>query len=207
MPPENRWRAFAMTRRKLVVIGAVVLVVVAAGIAVLLTGVGRHSTASPSSSAGVPADFVEFRDPQAGFALDYPGSWNRLQSSDPQVVLIAAQNAQNSFLVRVVNLPFTVGPQNIAAAKQLTDRIVTSNGNVTLLKQPEQIEVAGLPGYFYFYSFPDSDTGQTAVHSHFFLFKGGTMIAIVFQVEPLAQFPALAPTFDKIISTFRTLPA
>lgn len=204
----------AMLRKRVVIIVAAVLV--AGVVATLAAGLGQRmftappppaAAASPSTSSpnNAPADFVEFRSEQGGFAVSHPKSWKRLKSNDPQVALIAANEQQDSFLVRVVQLDAAVGQQQLPAAKKLTDRIVNSNKSMKLLSQPQQIELAGLPGYFYFYSFEDPATKQTGAHSHFFVFDGKKMITIVFQSIPMERFPQVAPTFDKITSSFRVL--
>lgn len=202
----------AMRRKRVIIIVAAVLV--AGVVAWLAAGFGQRmlaappppaAAAAPSTSNSPPADFVEFRSEQHGFALSHPKSWTRLKSNDPQVALIAANEQQDSFLVRVVPLDVAVGPQQLPAAKQLADRIVNSNESVKLLTEPQQIELAGLPGYFYFYSFEDPVTKQTGAHSHFFVFDGKKMITIVFQSIPMERFPQVAQTFDKITSSFRLL--
>ena len=68
-----------------------------------------------------------------------------------------------------------------------------------------QITLAGLPGYFYFYSFKDPTTGQEGVHTHYFLFKGSTMISFVFQALPKDSFQGLAHLYDEVIGSFRVL--
>ncbi|MPZ65598.1 MAG: hypothetical protein GEU83_08795 [Pseudonocardiaceae bacterium] len=203
-------------KRVLLVIAAVlvagVLATLAAGFAQRMFAAPPPSSppppaaaAEPSSPNSPPGEVVEFRSEQAGFALSYPKSWTRLQSEDPQVELVAAKNQQDSFLVRVVELETAVGPEQLPQAKKLADDIVNSNESVELLAEPAQIELAGLPGYFYFYSFEDAATKQTGAHTHFFLFDGKKMITIVFQSVPKEQFPQTAPTFDQITSSFRLL--
>ncbi len=203
-----------MNRKRLLAVVAGVLVV-GAGLGTLGWAVGQWMlapeepppapAAGPSSPARLPPGFTEFRHPPTGFALAYPADWRRLQSADPQVLLIAARNPQESFLVRVVELDSPVGPAELPAAKQLTDQIVKSNQSVQLLTEPAQIELAGLPGYFYFYSFADPGSEQRGAHSHFFVFKERKMIILVFQAVPVEQFPQMAPTFDQITSSFRVL--
>lgn len=205
-----------MNRKRLLAIVAGVLVL-GAGLGALGFGVSQRllgpeeppppppTAAGPSSAPRLPPGFTEFRYPQAGFALAYPADWRRLPSSDPQVVLVAARNAQESFLVRVVELESPVGPRELPAVKPVTDQIVKSNQSVQLLAEPAQIELAGLPGYFYFYSFADPGSGQRGAHSHFFVFKERKMITLVFQALPVEQFPQVAPTFDQIVSSFRVL--
>lgn len=204
----------AMNRKRLLAIIAGVLVL-GAGLGALGFGAAQRllgpdepppaPAASPSPAPRLPPGFIEFRYPPAGFALGYPANWRPLQSSDPQVVLVAARNPQESFLVRVVELDSPVGPQELPAAKPLTDQIVKSNPSVQLLAEPAQIELAGLPGYFYFYSFADPGSGQRGAHSHFFVFKERKMITLVFQALPVEQFQQVAPTFDQIVSSFRVL--
>lgn len=198
---------FGTRRRRVLTI--VVVVLVAAGLGTLASGLGQRLLAPEGASAtagpGVPPGFTEFRSPQSGFAVSYPGDWMRLQSADPQVVLLAARGAEVSFLARVAELDVAIGPQELPAAKQLTDQIVTANESVELLAEPQRIELAGLPGYFYFYSFQDPGTGQRGAHSHLFVFKGQTLITLVFQTLPAEQFPAAAPTFDQITTSFRVL--
>jgi len=201
---------FSTTRRRRV-LAIVVAVLVAAGLTTLASGVGQRllDSGDPPAAAvpgsGLPPGFTEFRSSQAGFALSYPAGWTRLQTADPQVVLLAAQGPQVSFLVRVAELDVAIGPQELPAAKQLTDQIVMANESVELLAEPQPIELAGLPGYFYFYSFQDTGTEQRGAHSHFFVFKGQTLITLVFQTLPAEQFSAAAPTFDQITGSFRVL--
>lgn len=206
----------AMANKRVFLVVAAVLV--AGVLATLAAGFAQRMFAAPQpqpppaaatepSSPNGPqgGEFVEFRSEQAGFALSYPKSWTRLRSEDPQVALVAAKNRQDSFLVRVVQLETAVGPEQLPQAKKLADDIVNSNESAELLAEPARIELAGLPGFFYFYSFEDAATKQTGAHTHFFVFDGKKMITIVFQSVPKEQFPQVAPTFDKITSSFRLL--
>ena len=197
---------FSTRRRRVVAI--VVVVLVAAGLATLASGLGQRlldPERAPAAASGTLPGFTEFRSPQGGFAVSYPGEWMRLQSPDPQVVLLAARGPEVSFLVRVAELDVAIGPQQLPAAKQVTDQIVLANESVELLAEPQPITLAGLPGYFYFYSFQDPGTGQRGAHSHFFVFNGQTLITLVFQTLPAERFPTAAPTFDQITTSFRVL--
>ncbi|MGH3841902.1 MAG: PsbP-related protein [Pseudonocardiaceae bacterium] len=153
----------------------------------------------------LPAGFSQFRSDQAGFELAYPSNWTKLNPKDPQVLLLLAQGTQDSMLVRESELPEPVGPQQLASARQVTDKLVTSNKTVQMITDPKQIELGGLPGFFYFYSFKDATSGQEGAHSHFFLFNGKTMISMVFQTLPRERFAATAPTFDKVAASFSAL--
>jgi hypothetical protein len=180
---------------------------------------GRNSVSSPTKRAAktqptttptVPAGFVEFRDDKGGWAISYPRAWNRLQPSDADVVLVVsekppAQNNGGSILARDLTLGAPVDESKLSAAKEVTDKIVTGGQGIQLLAQPAVVHQAGLPGYFYFYSFKDPTTGQEGVHTHYFLFKGPTMISFVFQALPKESFPGLANLYDEVIGSFRVL--
>lgn len=161
---------------------------------------------SPAPSSSPVGGFVEFRDEALGIAISYPEGWTRLQRpEDPQVLLIASGSPQESFLMRAISLGTPIGAEQLPAMRQLTDQIVTSNSSVKLLAEPAQIDLGGLPGYVYFYSFQDPQTGQTGAHSHYFLFKDQILIALVFQALPVDAFKRSAPVFDEIAASFRVL--
>jgi hypothetical protein len=161
--------------------------------------------AADAASKALPAGFSQFRSDQAGIELAYPSTWTKLTPKDPQILLLIAQGTQDSVLVRASELQEAVGPQQMAAARQVTDKLVMSNKTVQMITEPKQIELGGLPGFFYFYSFKDTGTGQEGAHSHFFLFNGKTMISMVFQTLPRERFASTAPTFDKIAASFHAV--
>jgi hypothetical protein len=200
-------------------VGLAGLVVVAAGAGGIGLLAGRQAVDSPrtTTSTGTRSgetepgvDLVEFRHEQAGFALSYPKAWIRPESSDPQVVLIAAEkdpgeNQGGSILVRVSPLETSVGREQLGEARKVTDAIVTSGNGVELKAEPAEVEQGGLPGLFYFYTFDDPVSRQRGAHSHYFLFRGQAMISLVFQALPEADFIRLAPLFDRVADSFRVL--
>lgn len=204
-------------KKKLVAIVAAVLV--AGGLAVpaalygpQLVGIGEPSNEAGSNAPGAapadgakPGEVTEFRNEQAGIALSYPANWVQLKTNDPQILLLASDGPENSFLARSVDLPTPVGQQELPAAKQLTDQIVGGNKTAKMLTEPKQVELGGLPGYWYLYSFQDEQSGQVGAHSHFFLFKENKMITFVFQTIPVEEFQNSAPVFDQITASFRVL--
>jgi hypothetical protein len=170
------------------------------------------SSASPPSTTTAntrqtapPAGMVEFRDATAGFAVAYPADWQRLESTDPQVGLIVTRNQKDSFLARVVRLNSPVGPADLPRLKTVTDEVVKANQGVEVLQGPQEVQVGGVPGYFYLYRFTDAASGQRGAHSHYFLFRDATMITLVFQALPEESFTEAAPLFDRIVSTFRPI--
>jgi hypothetical protein len=174
----------------------------------------QRAASQPTTTSGATAttqspDLVEFRDDKAGWAISYPKTWNRLEAKDTDVVLVvsekpAAENRGGSILARVVTLGAPVDDANLAAAKEITDRVVSGDG-IQQITQPAAVHQAGLPGYFYFYSFKDAASGQQGVHSHYFLFKGSTMISFVFQALPQDDFRRLASLYDEVIASFKVL--
>lgn len=165
---------------------------------------------STVTTTTVPGRFVEFRDEKAGWAINYPTAWNRLQSPDTDVALVVSEkppevNRGGSILARNLTLAAPVDESKLPAAKEVTDKIVTNGEGIQLLTEPTVVHQGGLPGYFYFYSFRDPATGQEGVHTHYFLFKGSTMISFVFQALPKDDFQPLATLFDEVIGSFRVL--
>lgn len=118
-------------------------------------------------------------------------------------MLLAVGSDGASFLVRKTAIGAPVSAGNLAAAKKLTDHVVTSGKNVVMLRAPQQVTLGGLPGYLYLYTFEDPSTGQRGGHAHYFLFQGATMLTLVFQALPATKFVPLAPLFDRVASTFR----
>ena len=164
-----------------------------------------------TTSSTVAGSLVEFRDDKAGWAISYPKAWNRLQSQDAAVALVVSEkppeaNTGGSILARNLVLGAPVDESKLPAAKEVTDKIVTGGEGIQMLAQPTVVHQGGLPGYFYFYSFKDPTTGQEGVHTHYFLFKGSTMISFVFQALPKENFQGLAHLFDEVIGSFRVLP-
>lgn len=169
----------------------------------------RSTATTGAPVAANAANLVEFRDEKAGWAISYPKGWNRLEPKGADIPLVvaekpAAQNTGGSILARVLTLGAPVTDANLAAAKEVTDKIVTGDG-IQQITQPATVHQAGLPGYFYFYTFKDPASGQEGVHSHYFLFKGSTMISFVFQALPKNDFQRLANLYDEVIASFRVL--
>ncbi len=159
-------------------------------------------TPRPSPPRDPPPGFVAFRDEL--FSIAHPASWIRRQSRDPEIALLAmTRDSSASFLVRAVPVGFEIESANLEAAKRLTDRVVTSGRRVKLLAPPQRSDLGGLPGFFYLYTFKDADSGRRGAHSHYFLFRGETMITIVFQTLPADRLALYAPLFDRIARTFR----
>ncbi len=192
---------------------ATILLAVAAGLigSRLVSGSSDQAKSAPAPApASKPADtepsgFTRFTDSVERFSIAYPSDWSRLMSPDPQVRLLAARDTA-SVLVRTQPLGIPVGPEDLVAAKELTDNLVNKAGKVTLLSKARQVTLGGLSGYLYLYKFKDSATKQMVAHAHYFLFRGETLLAIVFQAQPADRFAGLAPLFDRVAATLRVQP-
>lgn len=169
------------------------------------------SSSEPSKPKRVRADsdlprgFVRFRDRVAGFSIGHPSNWIRLPRPSADVRILAA-HAGASFSLRVSEVGLEVGPDSLGPARRITDRLVAEARPIRLVREPEQIKIAGLPGYLYLYTFRDSNTKQTGVHAHYFLFRGQHLFALVFQALPHRTFGSLTRTFDAITETLRVSP-
>jgi hypothetical protein len=102
-------------------------------------------------------------------------------------------------------LPNEIGKAQLAEVRRATDEIVAAAPGVEVKAQPAETEVAGLPGWYYLYTFRDPVSGQRGAHSHYFLFRGRTMLSVVLQALPQDDFGRLAPLFDRIVGSLRVL--
>jgi hypothetical protein len=177
----------------------------AAAILALLIGaaVGRSIIPSASPQRTPPPPPVQFLDAETGIGLTYPGTWRRLPSSDPQVRLLAAAGPSRSVLIRVTRSEIAdVKRETLPLVRQLTDPLLAADARTKQLSAPEAISLGGLLGYRYRYTYTAKD-GSTGAHVHYFLFKHGQMIQIVFQALPGTSLSAAEPGFERIASTFR----
>jgi len=187
-------------RRWIPVAAAVAILV---GAAAMLIARELVSADAPEPPARATTDFVRFRDTAGGFSISHPPGWRRLASPDPTVRLLA-EGDDASMQVRMASLGVEVGTENLADAKKLTDKLVRSAGQAQLIRPPQQTSLGGLPGYLYLYTFQDRATGTGGAHAHYFLFRGQTLITIVFQTAQAERLVELAPLFDRIGDTLRS---
>lgn len=170
------------------------------------------STAAPEGDdpAGTPTttsefELAEYEDAEDGFSFSYPAEWEFLEltGEDPNVRLVLSAGGQDSFLVRVEQLDSEVTTdQQLVDINAVTDGAIAEVEGARIL-QEQQIELGGLPGYYYLYQFTDSETGLEGAHVHYFLFQGSTMYVLVFQALPTENFEPLVPAFDVVTESFR----
>ena len=161
----------------------------------------------PKTTQKREGQLIRFEDREKKLSIAYPATWQRVGSRDPQVSLVVG-SLDASLLMRTASLGTPVAAEAIGSAKRLTDRLVKSGTKVKQLRPPRRIDdLGGLPGWLYIYSFEDAATGRRGAHAHYFLFRGETMITLVFQTLPSERFTTYAPLFDRLASSFRaTLP-
>ena len=201
------WHDLAVPRRWIAV-GAAVIVLV--GGAAMLIGRELFSPEPPppqaaptKPSATEPSGFERFRDASAELSISHPSSWRRVPASDAQVRLLA-EGEGVSLLVRTASLGVDVDAGSLGAARRLTDKLLKAGtGKVKRLAPPRLVALGGLPGYLYLYTLPDPTTGQQAAQAHYFLFRGRTMITVIFRAVPADRFTSLSQLFDQIGGTLR----
>lgn len=156
---------------------------------------------SPSASATAEPAFVEYRDPAGRFTLQHPETWQPVEAPSPDIALILVGPDGGSMLVRVLPpLPQAIDPTNIADVKAVTD-VIVRGPSVQQIVQEQPINLSGVQGYYYLYTFLDQE--QEGVHSHFFLFQGTTVHTLVFQALPSESFSGLAGIFDRIALSYK----
>jgi hypothetical protein len=184
-----------------------VVVVAIAAVLALFVGVkvGRTLLTSDTPPAA-RADVVRFRDPISKISIAYPATWRRLpqRTGDPDLaLLLTTADSSAGLLMRVsssgLDAPVTV--RSLPIVRKLTDGLVGADQRVKQLVAPQAVVVGGLPGWRYRYTYGSADSA--GAHDHYFLFKSGRLIQLVFQAVPAQRLPSLAPVFDRIAGTFR----
>lgn len=208
------------TRQRPAIGLAALIAIAAAGLIVLLATGGTRTGATAGRShpartiarpatTSIAAGRTTFTDSGARFAISYPAGWTRLVSSDPQVpLLVAAPGHTEALLIRVSHLGLAarrITQSQLPALRPLTNRLVHTNPRVRLLQPPAEVKLGGLAGWAYAYTTTSGAHGARIGHVHYFLFSGGTLIALVFQVGDAGRLSALAPALARIAGTFRTV--
>lgn len=210
-PLQDDGRSSWRSRPRLLVLGGL-LVLALIGTAVAASSVrdaaretagGGASPAEPSASPSSLAPLVDYRDPAGRFSLQYPQTWSPVETSDPDVALLLLSPDGGSMLVRLVPLETPIDPAKIEDVKAVTDVIVQSP-TVQIVEQ-KPVDLSGVAGYYYLYTFQDAGTQEEGVHSHFFLFRDRSMHTLVFQALPTEKFENLAADFDRISQSYRIL--
>jgi len=180
-----------------------VVVAVAAVLALLAGAAVGRNLLSPGTPPAPAADVVRFKDEISKVSIAYPAAWRKLdRADDPDVALLAAADDSTSLLVRVSAVGLqAVTQETLPIVRKFTDDLLAADARARQLVDPVPVNLGGLPGWRYRYTYGVGESG--GAHDHYFLFKGPRMIQLVFQAVPAVRLPALAPVFDRIAATFR----
>ena len=189
-----------MNRKLLVVVAVAAVLALLAG-----ASVGRNLL-SDATTTSPRADVVTFKDEVAKFSISYPGNWTALPlpADDPEVALLVMADRATSLLVRTSALGLQyVSQKTLPTVRKLTDDLVAADDRISLLGEPVPVELGGLPGYRYRYTYGAGESG--GAHDHYFLFQNGgaKLIQLVFQATPAAHLSDVTPAFQRIAGTFR----
>ncbi len=189
-----------MNRKLLAIVAVAAVLALLAGAAV-----GRNLLSPSSTPPPAPrADVVRFKDPVAKVSIAYPASWRRLpeRPGDPDLALLVAEDDSTSLLMRVSDSVLDpITKEDLPIVRKYTDDLVSVDPRAKQLVEPLAVQVGGLPGWRYRYTFGSGT--EAGAHDHYFLFKDRRLIQLVFQAVPASKLPAAAPGFDKIAATFR----
>jgi len=165
-------------------------------------------TTTPTTSARVvtlPDDaFITYKDlePEFAFTIRYPRGWTRSQAPVKEIRLLASDGKQFSTLVRVIRTEEATTPANLANVKTFAEGSL--DANIKILKQ-DTVNVNGLIGFRYIYTYTDSTSGLAGAHIHYFLFQGHKMNSIVFEAAN-GDFSGMEGVFDQMLDSFRSDP-
>lgn len=179
-------------------VAAVLAIVVGARIGRdLLTG--DDPPAKPTA-----ATVVTFHETVSDVSLSYPATWTRRATVDEELPLVAAApGGRTALLVRRSQTGLApVTRATLPVAKKFTDPLFRAIKGAKLLEPARPVELGGLVGWRYTYTYG----GGQGVHDHYFLFKGGLLIALVFQATPANRLNTAAPAFARIAASFRSGP-
>lgn len=192
-----------MTVRRTVAAAMLGIGLVAAGIAL---GPGERGVAGVPVAAATPAEpvpsdgVVAYSDPASGFAIEHPAGWTAETVEGGVLLHVGGQDAVS---VKRTELAKPVDAANLEDMRAVTDAVLGAPEAGLKVMTAEPTTLGGLPGVHYLYTFDSA--GERGAHTHWFAFRGSTMYTLVFQALPLAGFAALAPAFDRVAASFRTL--
>jgi hypothetical protein len=188
-------------------------------LAVVILGAGVFWFLNRSEEAATPEeetteDYATIEDPEAGFTIKLPRDWMffEQEQADPAIrMVVGAPGTQNNLRMRVTPLeaPVVINsetPESVIAELQAQfDQYIDQGESVKEVLQRQRVNINGVQGWEYLYTFTDEPTGDEGVHSHFFLLGGERLYVLVFQVLPASNYEDYARTFDEIITSFQLI--
>lgn len=203
----------ANQRGVVIVLTLVSLLVVGLGVGGVVLGRKGTRSATPVTTppttgqpvVTLPADaFLTYKDlePEFAFTMRYPRGWTRSEAPVREVRLIASDGKQFSTLVRVIHTEQATTPANLANIKTFAEGSL--DPNIKVLKQ-DTVNVNGMIGFRYIYTYTDATSGLTGAHIHYFLFQGHKMNSIIFE-SANGDFNRMEGVFDQMLDSFRSEP-
>jgi hypothetical protein len=186
-------------RRRWPLIALVLVVGISVPAAAATMASAPHPASRGAAQAAVPGPAViHHQDPRLGVTVDYPKSWRVVSSAG--VLLLEAGQGDDVVLIRKTTLHANVNATNVADFRTVTDGILGDPRAHLKMLDTGRVEVGGLPGVFYLYTFPfGSGRGMQA---QYFVFQGRDLYTVVFQAGHAEQFAALAPSFGALLASF-----
>ncbi len=181
------------------------VVVIVAAIVALIVGVKVGQNLISSDTPAPRAEVIRFKDAVSKVSIAYPASWKLLgvPADESDVALRIKLDDAAGMQMRSTEVGFPpITPERLPTVRKFTDGLLSEDKRVRLLKEPDPVELGGVPGYRYRYTFGSGTT--TGAHDHYFLFKDRRMIQIVFEVVPKERLPELTPVFQRIAGTFKS---
>jgi hypothetical protein len=163
----------------------------------LITNVSGTRTQQDATHPG----YVTFTDSETGFRLELPAAWSTRVAGTADVRLVAGPGGDNLMSVRVATLDTGTANPTAAGLRPYFDTIV--NQPTTHILQRTKIDIDGVPGWYYVYTFKDASSGQVGVHAQYFLLRGSELFSIVFQALPQSSFAGLAPAYQQVANSIR----
>lgn len=186
--------------RRWLAIGGIAAILAILGGAYVGRNVLFHDSVAPDRAADKPrSSVVVFHETVSDVSLRYPSNWTRRSSTEGAALVAVAPDHATSLLLRVsVTGLEDVTFKTLPIVREYTDRLVAADKTVRLLAPPQAVTLGGLPGYRYRYTY----RGATGAHDHYFLFKRGRIIALVFQATPSSRFNGAEAQFQRLAGTF-----
>jgi hypothetical protein len=94
-------------------------------------------------------------------------------------------------------------PANVGNLEPVMSGLIVDDSRV-LVREP--VNVNGLIGFRFIYTFADETTGLEEAHLHYFLFQGHKMNSIVFAAVPSSDFGRIEGVFQQMLNSFHSDP-
>ncbi len=189
--------------RKWLVAGVVAVLAIFAVLALVVGGVVGRSIVPRPAEPSRPAT-ARFADTLTDVAISHPATWERRNSPDQAVRILASSpdgSASVSVSVRKSGVESAITEKTLPIVRPLTDDLLKADNRITAIADPVAVTVGGLPGWQYRYTYRMQDKTEGA-HVHYYLFKDQRLVQLVLQAVPATRLRELQPTFDQIADTF-----